>query len=544
MLSNFLEVSVPDEIRKERLNIFLVKDGVVREAAVRTDVAAELEHTALSESLPYVGDLYVKRSQGHEPSWLPFVQQGVDVHLTGLTVRSASALIVLIAGDRIFAVSFGTSRHWIDDNVIERRFGMLVTLNCVDPNKLHSVDREEFDTITRTTRSQTSASAAIENFGLDVQRDLVRAVTGKPENQEFAVHATGADNLIISVGISITGLADKCVEALTIYKSTKYRERYPWIDNFVRVKDPVVIAELDEMMLDDFTSPEAENVFLSPPNLLDTQEHRGFRYPSERKGFHDDLRLRDFLEVYESKSSATRSGLSISDLQRMKIRHFAADDRLNDSFTVYASVIYEVVRGECLFTLTRGEWFQVDQGYVATVDHEVSEIKDHPDLVLPTALQGEPEGDYNQRASDLSGGYLALMDMKTIQYGGGQSKMEVCDLLSLDRNFIHVKSKTKSAALSHLFAQGLNSAQAFRDAEFRKLAAEKCNPSHKALFPVEPINPVDHAVTYAVITTAPNALHKALPFFSRQSLANAARQLRNMGYRIFLKKIFVEPTAH
>jgi uncharacterized protein (TIGR04141 family) len=60
---------------------------------------------------------------------------------------------------------------------------------------------------------------------------------------------------------------------------------------------------------------------------------------------------------------------------------------------------------------------------------------------------------------------FALLDADPVIYGGGRSAIEICDLLSTDRVFVHVKAKTKSSTLSHLFAQGLNSAQAFRDVE-------------------------------------------------------------------------------
>jgi Family of unknown function (DUF6119) len=61
--------------------------------------------------------------------------------------------------------------------------------------------------------------------------------------------------------------------------------------------------------------------------------------------------------------------------------------------------------------------------------------------------------------------------------GGGRSSIEICDLLSSEKAFVHVKAKTKSSTLSHLFAQGLNSAQAFRDRGFRGLAHVQCPDS-------------------------------------------------------------------
>jgi uncharacterized protein (TIGR04141 family) len=50
-------------------------------------------------------------------------------------------------------------------------------------------------------------------------------------------------------------------------------------------------------------------------------------------------------------------------------------------------------------------------------------------------------------------------------------------------------------------------------------------------------------VTFAIITQAPGELKAALPFFSKQSLVNATRELSNIGYQVRLKKIPVTVAA-
>jgi hypothetical protein len=46
-----------------------------------------------------------------------------------------------------------------------------------------------------------------------------------------------------------------------------------------------------------------------------------------------------------------------------------------------------------------------------------------------------------------------------------------------------------------------------------------------------------------IITQAEGDLRDALPFFSKQSLANAVRELFNMGYQVRLKKITANARA-
>jgi hypothetical protein len=408
----------------------------------------------------------------------------------------------LSAAGRVFAVAFGFGRHWIDEAQIVRRFGMIVTLNVVHPDRIRSVDREEFDTIQRKTRSQTSISSNIDNFGLNIQRDLVRSVTGQPEDTTFAAHVTGADNLIMSAAVTFERLGDKCAQALAQFNTNHYRDRY----------------------------------------ALDTQEHRGFLYPRERIGteLHQDLRIEDLLLSINDPATIT-----VDDLKRWKIREFTVSEETpSRQFSVYNATIYEVTQGAKLYVLSFGEWFEIAQDHVAEVNRQIGQIPDHAGLDLIDARVGEAEGDYNRRAAAASNGDLALFDAAPVPYGGGRSSIEICDLLSLNRIFIHVKAKTKSSTLSHLFAQGLNSAQAFRDARFRQLALGRCPASHHAIFNGEPRSS-DFTITYAIITPAAGDLRNALPFFSKQSLANAGEMLRNMGYQVRLKKIAVHlaPTS-
>ena len=93
----------------------------------------------------------------------------------------------------------------------------------------------------------------------------------------------GADNLILSAPITFSQLADKCGEALDHYGRDSYRARYSWIDNFVRVADPLLIAELDDALVRALRGGAPKTVY-HPADTLDTQEHRGFHYPGERRG--------------------------------------------------------------------------------------------------------------------------------------------------------------------------------------------------------------------------------------------------------------------
>lgn len=524
--------------KKQRLNLFLMKPGVTIEQTVRGDVDG-LTRTVIKQDYNFSGIIVAKGAHAIPPRWMQFVQTGSEQPLGVLLNQSASGLIVLQARERVFAIAFGFARHWIDESSIVRRFGMKVTLNVVHPDRIRSVDREEFDTIQRKTRSQTSVRSSIDNFGLNVQRDLVRSVTGEPENQDFAAHVTGADNLILSAPLTFGQLGEKCADALAQYNNVRYRDRYPWVDNFNRINDPTHIASLEANLAEALRSGAYENTFLTPPDTLDQQHHRGFRYPGERNNsdLHPDLRMEDFLAKVDPRT------VTVESLKKWRIREFSVDDNIpSREFAVHEAIIYEVMLDTKLYVLSFGEWFEVAHDHVLAVNNQIAQIRNHPELRLVDANAHENEGEYNRRAALASNGTFALLDADPVIYGGGRSSIEICDLLSTDRVFVHVKAKTKSSTLSHLFAQGLNSAQAFRDVRFRELAINKCPSSHRNIFEGEP-RASDFTITFAIITQAAGDIRDALPFFSKQSLANATSVLMNMGYQVRLQKIAIAHPA-
>ncbi len=121
--------------------------------------------------------------------------------------------------------------------------------------------------------------------------------------------------------------------------------------------------------------------------------------------------------------------------------------------------------------------------------------------------------------------------------------MELCDLYTRQREFIHVKQYAGSAPLSHLFAQGVVSAELFlQEPEFRRRANTLLPRTHR--LPKTRPNPAQYRVVYGVISGSANPLR--LPFFSRVTLRNAYRRLTGLGYTVVLAKIprqAVEPAA-
>ena len=118
----------------------------------------------------------------------------------------------------------------------------------------------------------------------------------------------------------------------------------------------------------------------------------------------------------------------------------------------------------------------------------------------------------------------------------GPDKMEICDILTQDGGLIHVKHRGSSSTLSHLFTQGVNSAERLLlDQDFRTRAREVArgeDPTYGDVLPEGRPEPGDHEISFVVITRSTRNTPLTLPFFSVVSLRAAAVRLIGYGFPV------------
>ncbi len=116
---------------------------------------------------------------------------------------------------------------------------------------------------------------------------------------------------------------------------------------------------------------------------------------------------------------------------------------------------------------------------------------------------------------------------------GIRSSLEICDLLGPENELIHVKRAKGSAPLSHLFSQGLNSAQSLiaGPAVVREQFIESvASVPHGRPLPRD-FKPAK--VVYAILLENGKALTPDTLFpFSQATLAHAARILNTYGITV------------
>jgi uncharacterized protein (TIGR04141 family) len=499
----------------------------------------KLKEYKLKESLPFDGFLFLKKPSSNPPSWLSFVQTGVD-EILKLFNSSNSGILFLKESSRLFAITFGHGRYLLNQDTIERDFGLKVTLNTVNPNKLRSIDMRTLEELPLETRRQASISSSLDIFGIDVDRDVLRGVVGEPIDIKFAERIAGSDALAISTRVEFSGLGEKCKEILKFYKSKQYQESFSWIDHIKSVREPLLNEELNQKLAKIIINDGVGNIFLAPPEPLDWESFEDFYYSCDNNRHpYKDLDIEQYFTLIGDVDE--NSIIAILNAHRVEAKMVEIDEPFS-KWSIYDCLVLQIEHKGYLYVLSRGQWFQVEKRFADRVYKDFKDIPAKDDFLIK-AHKGEKEEDYNIRAAQSISG-LVLLDQKNIKTLGAATPIEVCDLFSKDKEWIHIKRKTRSSSLSHLFFQGSNSAELFlRDNLFRdkvKTLLEKQTPNLSSLIPKNRPNASDYKIVYAIITDNKRKWPDCVPFFSQLSLRQQAQRLEGYRFKVLLARIVEE----
>ncbi len=533
-----MAIKTQDKPKSRHLTIYLLSENLKKPLDALAK-PGNLKKHPLKSSAGVKGDLFITKSQGKAPKWYEFVDDYVKTPLDETLNKSASGVLLLQVGGRGFAVTFGPAgRYCLKPDSWEPDFGLRATLNAVDADQLRSVDIRTIEELTLSTRRQVSRASSLDTFGLDVSRDLLRAVTGEPKDSALAARVTGADALALSVRMNLPGLKEKCEQFLKLFKSDAYKERFGWIDDLKALKPGKEVDAVDQQLVETLRKSDTAKTHLAPDELISWDEAAEFYYsndPSQTP--HLDLAVEDYLASLEDPSSLSLSTLKKS--HRISVRRSDQEEAYS-RWWVYNCLVFETFVEGNLYVLSGGQWFKVAATLADQINSDLAKWVT-PTLSLPAANVKEGEDAYIKRAV-IGRADLGMLHTNLAYSLERRSKIEVCDIFTKERQFVHVKQKTKSATLSHLFAQGFVSLQGFLyDAKFRsetRSKLESLDPQLAALIPVDKAaDTQEFEVVYAIMTNPTSNLPAELPFFSRLNLMKVGEQIRRAGCRVSVLRI-------
>jgi uncharacterized protein (TIGR04141 family) len=481
--------------------------------------------------------LFIKSTPPLPPKWLGYVQQHLDGgELPRILGASSSGLLIITAGKRLFAVSFGYGRWLLREETVVQDFGLRVVVNSVNPAQIRSVDARTFDELTVHTRRGVSHSSPLNAFELDVTRNLLRGITGTSETSELPGQITGSNSLAMNTDHALPELPALAATLLQTYKARRYRTHFRFIDDMRVERDPTTITTLDQKMLEALQAGELTDMHLAIPEAVDWQKIAGVRFSIKQR--HHQPTPDPSIATYRSLRDPSK--LTVKLLKSDKVEALSALDetQLDGKWRVYECIVYEVQYDGYLYVLSGGDWYRINPSYRGRVEDFIRTLPEL-DIGLPSARPTDDEDAYNRRAAQDVG--ALCLDKKLVRTGGPDS-VELCDILTADGTYIHIKKRGRSSTLSHLFAQGVNSAELLlHDETFRhdaRAIVSGLDATFASTIPSQPQARDQIRVAYVVLSRSRRTdTPHGLPFFSLVSLQAATRHLADAGIHVSVQQI-------
>ncbi len=519
--------------KKIDLTVYLAKEEYKKvDDIVKTDTS--FERLPIKIGQQNIGALFIAKSRPNPPRWGSLFQKIIEQDKLGAN-QSSGALLVVKKQERNFLYAFGAKgRHLAKTEAIEPNFGLLASLNLLDAESIKSLDKSSLEAQPKQAREQSAEAVGLEFFGVDVESDLLRGITGRPQHSDLGSRVSGGDPIKLSIPINLAEIPALSGRLYTAYTDKSYKNGpFAWIDHIGMVKDGVLREQLDSDLLSRLSKNDFNKIWLCAPKILDWERVARFKYSrSNNATLYYDTRIDECMKEIAKK------GVDIDLLKRRKIVAVDEDDYpvLEDS--VYRFIYAEVNYKEFVYILNAGVWYAITPSYVERINAQYCRVMENVyERELPVYNDAN-EACYNERVASSNPSEFVLLDKKNIRLPDAASAVEPCDLYRKDKELIHIKRYGGSSVLSHLFNQGLVSGELLKmDRRFR----EELNNRLPAIFQINDTNPNpkpgEYTVVFGIISEQDEGL--SVPFFSKISLKHVASRLDAFGYKVKIAKIVV-----
>lgn len=292
-----------------RLNLFLAKplgDGQVF-ADLLTD--ALVDTYPMADRLGLDGVLYVRKSEHKRPSWGSLLDEIAGRDIPDLANRSCSAALVLRVDGDIFAFTFGYGRYLIEQSLFVQDFGLRAALNTLDEKSLRSVDLHTLEDQPVQKKSQAARDSELGVFGIDILRDVLRAVTGVPKGGVGLKQIAGGDAMFsFSMTMEAADFPALARRIKGYYDNEDYKTSFSWVDNVRRVKDDTSINLLNRQLVQAISARNPE-IVITLPEIGAWDTILGFSFTRKKDSIHPVIRSLDYIDTIPDLQQITVEGL-------------------------------------------------------------------------------------------------------------------------------------------------------------------------------------------------------------------------------------------
>ena len=521
---------------KNKLNVFLAKDGVSIEEAIR-DLNPAPNRVVVGNGL-----FVYKENSDTTPKWVTnfFGDQLAEISLANKTIQAAYLVSSEVSPGviRVFALTFGLGRNLLRLDRFEERFGLITALNLIDSKKLRSVDSNTVASNPKNSKVMLGKLSSINDFEVDGESSLLKSINGKIEENALGDCTTiiGKQSLSLTITTDYSTVEDILPDLYSYFMSDVYREKFPGINYTQEIKDKSLIVSLDAMLIDNLRTgqnQDIETVVMTIPEIVDDDEIHSFKIGNSRD-LIQELTINELI-TYLGNLDDMENNIVLNKLKNDSLSVINENGDRTRYWKLYNCLVVDCNFEGHQFVLNEGKWYKYDDNYSTLVQDFYNAL---PISTIPLSDCGlqEKEGDYNERIStDLA--QAIKWDCELIN-PFNQTSFEVCDIFDGEtKSFIHVKKNTGSSVLSHLALQGSVSGELFLTPEVRAAAINRKNEMDRYLSKNN-YSPQEYKIVYAIIEKGNDGQDRPkIPFFSKVSFRQIIRNLQHYGYQVELKSI-------
>ena len=529
---------------KNKLNIYYIKKSKELSDVFKDNIET-YKKIKLSE-----GTLYYNPKNVHVPDWVEgffkqnFVQtyqkeDGTEGEYNIFNTASSQAVFlkkIKYRGiDHLFAITFGSGFQLLKSDAFVPNFGLKCVLNLVSSNNgLRKISKYDISSSPKQTSQQLSKKGSQVDFTLDYQTDILTGITGnfddKSKKDKILIEyigktISGSNSFSVNAQANIKNV-DKILKLSVIaYEAQKYKRKgFAWIDNVSYIKHDNMLLEklnneLDRKLAD--ITEESDQIWFAVPEIVRWEDIEGFYFGRQKTALKDDLDLIEYKQYIKRKEEA------VFNIEKLKQSHIYAKNAKGDGY-LHCWDAFQCLNAELeldgrTFMLINKNWYEINKNFQDETNKKFERYFNNKSGLNFIDCYYKDEDTYNKELSKQKN--LICLDRNTVFYGGGQSQIEVCDVLDENnKKLIHIKKYSGSSVLSHLFSQGLVSMQLLiRDRKFRNKVEQKISSLKGSAFSFEG-NARKYDVVYGIITKS-GSQSLNIPFFSKVNLNSVCDRL-------------------
>ena len=194
-----------------KLSIYLFKEKFKKNDDIKLEKYKEV---TLKSDLSFNAKLFIRKRKISEPAWFLFLKDYFDFSINDPNSTTNSLVLLIESNSRVFAVTFGYGFTAIKRSQIEKNFGLKIVLNSVDDDKLDIVDYFSINSssVNKSKHKRIHVHGGTPTYDFEIREtsDLIKMISGKPKEKNFAKKISGADSITITVeDIAIENLQSK-----------------------------------------------------------------------------------------------------------------------------------------------------------------------------------------------------------------------------------------------------------------------------------------------------------------------------------------------